>query len=95
MTMSMSYPLNNDAVEVHFYATPYRSGRVGHPDNWEPDEMPEVEIEEVVYQTKGKAFVDGKWIKCDVKVDVSPLLSDGQLEDIDEKICTTEFNEYD
>lgn len=96
MTMSISYELNNDAVDVHFYGTPYIPARLsGHPDSWEPPEGGEIEIEEVEYQTKGKAFVDGKWIKCNVKVDVSPLLSDDQLEDIELKISSTNFNEYD
>lgn len=96
MTMSMSYPLNNDTVEVNFSGTPYIPARLtGHPDSWEPAEGGEIEIEEVEYRTKGKAFVDGKWIRCDVVVDVSPLLDDGQFEDIQEKIENTNFNEED
>lgn len=93
--MSMSYTLNNGDVEISFNATPYRSGRVGHIDDWLPDEPAEVEIEEVEYKTKGKAFVEGKWVKCVVAVDVSPLLSDSQFEDIETEILTTDFNEYD
>jgi hypothetical protein len=93
---TISYELNHDCVEVHFSGTPYVPGyTAGLPEHCYPDEGGEIEIEEVEYRTKGKAFVDGKWIKCDVKVDVSPLLTDGQLEDIEEKISTTEFNEYD
>lgn len=96
MTMSMSYALNNDSVEVNFYGTPYTPARLsGHPDSWCAAEGGEIEIEEVEYKTKGKAFVDGKWIKCDVIVDVSPLLSDSELEAIEEKISTTNFNNDD
>jgi hypothetical protein len=93
---SFSYALNNDTVEVNFSGSPFIPARLtGHPDTWEPPEGGEIEIEEVEYRTKGKAFVDGKWIRCEVVVDVSPLLDDGQFEDIQERISSTDFNEYD
>lgn len=92
----MLYTLNNDCVYVDYSGTPYIPANLsGHPDTWCPAEGGEIEIEEVEYRTKGKAFVDGKWITTDVRVDVQSLLSDDQLEDIQEQVARVESTEED
>lgn len=88
--MTFSYTLNNDSVEVEYSASVYIPPNLsGHPDSWTPEEGGEIEIEAVEYETNGRVMIDGKWVAVKrVIVDVSPLLSDYQLEEI----CQTILN---
>lgn len=70
MSQTLELTHNDARVEVEYSYTGYRCGRVGHIDNWLPDELPELEIIQVTY--KG--------------VDVSPLFSLDDWADLEEKV---------
>ena len=93
--MGVMLELNNDTVEVEFSGTPYTPARLtGHPDSWEPAEGGEIEIEAVEYETNGRALIEGNWVKlAKVVVDVSPLLSDAELERFQEEIAQLKTEE--
>lgn len=61
---------NNAVLDVEFSYSPYRCNRVGHIDNWLPDDEEELELIAITY--KG--------------VDVWPLLSDDDLDAIEGEI---------
>lgn len=93
--MGVLLDLNGTEVEVDYTASVYIPQNLsGHPDNWCPAEGGEVEIEAVEYETKGKAFIDGKWQRVDrVIVDVMPLLPDSEIERFQEEIANIEEND--
>lgn len=70
MSQTLKLVHNDAVIEVEYSYTGYRCGRVGHIDNWLPDELPELEIIQVTY--KG--------------VDVSPLFSLDDWADLEEKV---------
>lgn len=82
------YELNNATVLVDYNASVFYPAQLsGPPENCYPAEGGEIEIESVEYETSGRVMIDGKWVAVKrVVVDVSPLLSDYQLEQIVEAI---------
>lgn len=93
--MGVLLDLGNDTVEVSYTASVYYPAYTsGAPENCYPEEGGEIEIEEVLYETKGKAFIDGFWLPVDrVIVDVMPLLPDNELERFQEEIASIEEND--
>ena len=93
--MGVLLDLNGTEVEVDYSASVYYPAYTsGAPENCYPEEGGEIEIEEVLYETKGKAFIDGKWQRVDrVIVDVMPLLPDNELERFQEEIASIEEND--
>jgi hypothetical protein len=90
--MGVLLDLGNDTVQVEYSASVYYPARIsGPPENCCPAEGGEVEILAVEYETKGKAFIDGKWQRVDrVIVDVMPLLPDSEIERFQEEIANIE-----
>jgi hypothetical protein len=86
--MSYCTNLGNDSVEVYFEGSiGYPANFRGHPDNWTPEEPPEIEIVQVEYETNGRALIDGKWVKLDrVIADVTGLVSDDDMMRFQEEI---------
>jgi len=80
--------LRDESVEVFYTGETYVPANFrGHPDNWTPAEGGEIEIGSVEYETCGRAFIDGRWIKCDrVVADVTTLLSPDDLMSVEDKI---------
>lgn len=76
--------LNGIDVECFIYAEPYVPARMsGHPDSWTDAEGGDIEIERVDYETDGRAYVNGQWIKiANMVVDVLPILSDSDVESL-------------
>lgn len=89
------YELNNATVSVEYNASVYYPAQVsGPPESCFPAEGGEIEIESVEYESSGRVMIDGKWVAVNrVVVDVSPLLSDYQLEQIVEAIETCPIND--
>jgi len=80
--MSYLVEIGNDSVEVYFEGSiGYPANFTGHPDNWTPEEPPEIEIVQVEYETCGRALIDGKWVKFDrIIADVTSIIPDEYLE---------------
>jgi hypothetical protein len=80
--------LRGEEVEVFYTGEAYTPANFGgHPDNWTPAEGGEIEIAAVEYETCGRAWIDGKWVKCDrVVADVAALLSPDDLMSVEDKI---------
>lgn len=77
---ALTVPLNDGCVSVNFSGSPYVPARLtGHPDTWCDAECGDIEIESVDFVGEGIAFVDGKWIKTRVVVDVTGLISDNDM----------------
>lgn len=80
--------INGEWVEVAYSMEPYTPAHLnGHPDSWEPAEGGEVDIGAVEYETCGRAYVDGGWVRCDrIVADVTNLMSADDLMTIEDKI---------
>ncbi len=70
MSRSSRIQHNDGIIDVEFSYYPHRCNRVGHIDNWLPDDEEELEIISITYQG----------------VDVGPLMSEDDRIAIEEKI---------
>jgi hypothetical protein len=86
--MSYLAEIGVDSVDVYFEGSiSYPANFSGHPDNWTPEEPPEIEIVQVEYETCGRAYIGGKWVKCDLLVaDVTSIIPEEYLQKFQEMI---------
>ena len=80
--------INGEWVAVSYAMEPYTPASFrGHPDSWTPAEGGEVDIGAVEYETCGRAFINGQWVKCDrIVADITAILTPDQLMTIEDKL---------